>query len=68
MAALSIVRLCPLEYPSLVFHVVLVRQAGLARKKVFPAVDVTYQMNLQNPGSALLPEPMKAFVQVRQHD
>lgn len=57
----------PPRVSSLVFHVVLARQAGLARKKVFPAVDVTYQMNLQNPGSALLPEPMKAFVQVSNH-
>ncbi len=35
----------------------------LARKKIFPAVDVTHQMNLQSPGAALLPEPAKACVQ-----
>lgn len=40
-------------------------QLDLARWRAFPAVDVTYQMNLQSPGTALLPEPTKALVQVR---
>lgn len=39
-------------------------QLDLARRRAFPAVDVTYQMNLQSPGTALLPEPTKAVVQV----
>ncbi len=41
-------------------------QVDLARRRAFPAVDVTYQMNLQSPGAALLPEPTRAFVQVSE--
>lgn len=36
---------------------------NLAQRKVFPAVDVTQQMNLQSPGAALVPEPAKGCVQ-----
>jgi len=36
---------------------------NMAQRKVFPAVDVTQQMNLQSPGAALVREPAKGCVQ-----
>lgn len=47
---------------SLVDHAITLN-VGLAQRRVFPAVDVTQQMNLPSAGAALLPEPAKWCVQ-----